>query len=390
MKAIRSMSVYGKIGAAGLLMLSSAGAWGDMYFEDKVTSDGGPQGGIGTMDTQRRVWISGDKCRVMKRMTRESSDAMAAGQKKVMQDKAQSGQLNPMAWTEEDEIRLNAARQAFKSTKGMGPKAEEQARKQVVDLEKKKALANSQAGREQREIADEKIGKGMGRIDENAVGKEVQKESAEVEIVRLDKGVIWNIQTRELVYSQKSIADEKKKRQSAGPQPAMAGGPKIDVKCDETGEKAELAGQECVKFQVSAVMNAGGMSIPYLSGEYWVAKDVGDKGAEYKNFTGKYGQDVAGGEMKALNTTLFMYNSSLMKPMRDKADALPGLVVKMTLKMTAMGATPGMPPQGAVGAPPPSAMAAANQGYTWEITKLSFDPIEPAQFELPPGLKKQN
>src|SRR5439155_27060405 len=126
---------------------------------------------------------------------------------------------------------------------------------------------------------------------------------------------------------------------------------KLSVEVKDLGPAEPVAGHACNKYKVSAVLNAQGYAIPYLTGEFWIAPDLQGAKGEILAYRARYAREIGPDTSVGSNPLLQQYLSPMMIQMRAAVEALPGLALKKRLAFA-------IPTGGMPGAPPAAAAAA--------------------------------
>ena len=398
------------VSATFLLASAGSAAASGLYFKEVTTTSGMGQASLG--DGTRFVFLQGDKSRVMSKI----SEQAAAGKAEMKQSFATMAGNSGMA--DNRELRIRRIDQEIagleKQQRGLdmgGFGGGGDTPKRIRELKAEKARI--EAGEENHEVSTR--AKQMAASVDTS-GKDELLASKRVIITRLDDGKIYDINAKDLTYTESSLSAEKKRRERKASK--MQAPKEMTVAMEETGETQTVAGHACKAYKIVASMRGAGGGTPLITGTYWAAEDLADVGREYAEFDGKFMAEVG---PDPDNPLLQIINSKMdwARDFREKAASIKGMVLKRELQMTppdigamaggmaGMGgvdiqakmaaAMKGMPSMGGMGGmfggSQKGAAGGAGMGgpmsAIFEIVEVTPGPVSPKQFELQDGLKKK-
>lgn len=367
MKKLPGMFVF----AAGMMLALCAHAFADVYLE-------------GTAGNREfRVWISGDKAKTMYRITEETSQ-------KSMQNMGKSITSvigSPQKAIEEIEIKLgdkgrtmfgqtqkaSGLKQELESMKGYGKGDTTELKKQIADLESMKAQLSGPDGQKyfdahKSEIEAAIIGTSVTTASTSSpASQEWQKGSLTVDIFRIDKGLRWEILTKDLQYKEDKLSELLKKGKSTNVpvMPSMTGAaPSLESK--ELGEQT-IAGHTCKGYL---------FSLGTVSDEIWAAQDMDAAGKELNVFNAQFFKEMGYEILGYLMNTLYVHTLYNNADYISKVQGIKGAVLKRVITQD-MGKMFGG-----------SSAMMKPQSVSLEITKVGTDSVDAKEFDLPEGLKK--
>lgn len=380
--------------SVALLTAGTAGAEG-LYFKETTTSTGMAQGNL--VDGVRFVYLQGEKSRVMSKLSEEAAAGQAEAKKELVGMAADSGFMSALnerkRQADIQDAKGNAEQKKAQEASGFGMSggADKASRKA-------KALEAREADESSNDLAKKARTRAEG-IDTS--GKDELLASKRVVITRLDEEKIYDINAKDLTYTESSLSVEKKRREKKATRMEFKGDMSIAVV--PTGETQKIAGHDCKAYLVSATMK--GTNSPIFSGTYWIAEDLAEAGREYNAYQEKF-MDEVGADPDNMLLRILYSNLDWAKEFRKKVSGLKGLALKTELKMTppdigGMGggayqeqiaaAMKNMPGFGGFGGK--NAMASSPFGdpmsAVMEITEVKIGNIEGKQFEIADGLKKK-
>ncbi len=350
-----------KILLTGVIIISSAiTSFAQVTFIEKNGSGGTGQ----QFDKERKVWIFGDKGRIMSRSTEGASQENVNNQiaaSKSASTQAQNAGANAINNSLTDLIaKAEADLEQLKQAKKQDKAAIAQKQKQIDEMKAKQPSINANI-KEQQESGKEKTDKVYDQMDTKAVTKESQDATAMADIIRLDKGIIWSVNPKQMTY-------QEKKMENKMPKTAAAAMPFV-VEVQDLGKTEVVAGHECKKYLVTAFSVSGSTKYEMLKADIWTAEDLDDAKKQILKFNNDY-QEKNGmspdATSQGVNACLMLANT--ISDFGIKINALKGMVLKKTINMQGGG---------------------AGMSYTTEIAKVSIAPIDEKMFEIPEGVKKQ-
>ncbi|MBI4930006.1 MAG: hypothetical protein HY841_04525 [Bacteroidetes bacterium] len=345
------------------MLLIAAQTFSQVYFieQDKSPSVAAT---INTTSQERRVWIMGDKAKIMARSTKEG--AMAGAEMSLSIAQQTTSAINPtfIAIAEADikqgELELSNLKAIKNPTKEQKKSIDDLEAKLTSSKEKLKRMKSSPDG-SPTDFDSEKQKTSIEQTDKESMSKDIQKLSGNADIIRMDKSVTWKINTAEMVYQEVKIESQMK----GNPNTAMPAG-LYSVSVQDIGDGGMIAGYKTKKYKITATMNAGGTATPYFSGEFWIAEELENAKQQINKFNNDYKLKTADEALPMLNLNAFIFD--MVPEFNDKLNAIKGMILKKSYKGDG---------------------AMASMAYATEIAKVSVDPIDEKTFELPVEVKKQ-
>ncbi len=369
------------------------------------------QGGV-----EQKILISGDKIQVRKRMESGTVGAgigdRMSGMNTILKDKkgvdeAKAEYARSKGRTVEDmeKSSRNASQSAYDSEirrlnlqrsrhdGKLSPTA--QARYDELMAKKRDSMTMTEDGEtvlEKKRREDMKTNVKDLEGQKSDLTSEVVDTSLIIETYRFDQNRYYKVAPSAGTYSESTIKEEQEKRSKGRNKRGGSGNGTTDLKA--TGEKETLNGVECDVYRGTLSMRGRMIAGDRLC----IAKTDGSVAREYWNARNKLLFEVG---LSSANPVEIFF-ASQQKSYFDDLSKLPGIPIKRTMTMGREGSSPnmsGLPPgmQLPPGVDPSvlskararSAGRGAGEISSIEITILSTDTINPAEFELPKGLKKR-
>jgi hypothetical protein len=340
----------------GVIIITSAlASFSQVSFTEKNNSGGTGQ----SFDKERKVWISGSKGRIMSRSTEGASQENANAQlaaSKSASTQAQNEGAGRIDNTLTDMIaKAEADLEQLKKAKKQDKTAIEQKQRQIDEMKAKRGDV-----KEMHASSAEKVDKQYQQIDTKAVAKESQDATATADIIRLDQGMIWTVNPKQMTYQEKKMINNSPKTPAA----AMP----FVVEVQDLGKVESIAGHDCKRYLVTAYTVSGSTKSVMLKADIWVAEDLEDAKKQLLKFNSDY-QEKNGispdAVSQGVNACIMLANA--IGDFGIKINALKGMVLKKVINMQGGG---------------------TGLSYTTEIAKVSISPIDDKMFELPEGVKK--
>jgi len=210
-------------------------------------------------------------------------------------------------------------------------------------------------GREQAQTALTGMEAKQGELAKEAVDKSLQ-----IETYRFDRNRYYVVKPAKVTYTETTITEEKERRGKKARKSSGADGATAELKA--TGEKETVNGQECEIYLGTLTMRGRALAADRLC----IFKTSGDVAVEYWRAQNRLLLEIGPTSPNPLDRLFALapaYYGELAK--------LPGIPLKRTMNMTR------------------GSGVAAGNSFVTETAIVSTDKIDPAEFELPKGLKKE-
>lgn len=329
---------------------------------------------------EQKILISGDKVQIRKRMDSEmvntgmgsrmemakqmfgskgmfdAAKSLAAGRKGMTVEQAE--QKDKADWDSYYKTELRTIETTRSSNGKLSP--ENQARYDALMQEKKDRETMTPEGetvyqKKQREkgqstMADLESKK--GDLASEAVDK-----SLKLETYRFDQGRYYVVTPSKGSYTESSIEDERDKRNKGGNKSSSSANASSELKA--TGETEVVNGTKCLVYQGTLTMSGR----PMANDRLCIAKTSPETAREYWAAQNRLLLEVGPSNPNPVESFFLAMQRSYF----DELAKLPGIPLKRSMSMGRAGMG----------------------GSEVETTIVSTDKIDPAQFELPSGLKKK-
>lgn len=348
--------------ALQLMLCMNLISLGQVYFieQDKSPSSSS----VANLTSQeRKVWIVDNKAKILSRSTKEGTQEAANMSVNTNLYVVNNSQSNFQAAADKEIQIKELTISQMKSQKNPDKKkiAELETELKAAKEERKRMQSNSEVN-SAFESQQEKATIQINQIDKDALSQDIQKESGNAHIIRLDKGVIWKINTAELTCKENKIEPIVSGKDGAPVMPAGL----YSVTVQDLGDGGIIAGYSTKKYKLKVVMSTGGTVVPYFSGEVWVAEELENAKLQVNKFNNEYKQKVGVSALPPLNVNAVIFD--MVPEFNDKLNSLKGMILKKLYKGDGhMSATV----------------------YATEIIKVTTAPIDYTTFELPAAVKKQ-
>ena len=186
-------------------------------------------------------------------------------------------------------------------------------------------------------------------------------EITSISITRLDKEVIWNLDTENKEYTELNLADLKKKMEQVSADTEKNVVPEIEVK--KTGEKKKILNYDCEKVVLSMKASSDQGSVNFTQ-TMWVTKDV----PRYKELE-RFQKKVSELGLQP-SSSMLPISKKVLEEFKKKSESIKGFPLEMEMDMS-MG-TEEMPFSFKIHS---------------EVSKIDAKPINAKVFEIPKGYK---